>query len=71
MNFQFMVQKVGNIYGRCAIETGVQNAGGMVVVRDGLDGKAGDAPQPQQVRAYLGVRGSLLPPVRKLTVTWQ
>ncbi len=58
MSFQLLGQQVGNIDRRRAIETGVRDAGGTVVVRDGLDGKVGDAPQPEQLGANFRVRSS-------------
>jgi hypothetical protein len=52
MVLQLVRQKVRNIYRDGAIKTGVRYAGGMVVVRDSLDGKVGDAPQSKKIRAY-------------------
>jgi hypothetical protein len=44
---QLVRQKVGHINGYSAIETSVRYACGMVVMRNGLDGKIWDAPQSQ------------------------
>lgn len=56
MSFQLIRQKVGNIYSYRAIKARMRYPGGTVVVRNGLDGYVGQAPQSQQVGADLRVR---------------
>jgi hypothetical protein len=55
MRFLLVGRNIGDINGHCAIDAGVRYASGTMVVRDGLNCKVGQAPQSEQVCAYLHV----------------